>query len=235
MDDVKQAETLLHENLDGSALAPASREWRDSLFALGRLLHASGQQEEAVRRLEEAVARYPDAPQALESRYLIAESYRQAAATPRGKLAADTLETSRIAHAKQMQELLTQALAYYERVEQILSRRQQKSELTTLEQSILRNCYFARGAALFDLGRYEDAIQAYSTATNRYQYAPESLEAFVQIATCYRRMNKSEKARGTLEQAKVVLSRIRPDANFRDSTNYSAQEWAKMLDWLETL
>ncbi len=233
--NLKQAESLLHENLDGTALAPASREWRDSLFALGRVLHISGQQEAAVNRLEEAVERYPDAPQTLEARYLIAESYRQSASIPRQKLASDNIETSRVAHARQLQDRLKQALTGYERCEQFLSRRQQQSELTSLEQSILRNCYFARASALFDLGRYEEAIQAYSTATNRYQYAPESLEAYVQIATCYRRLNRNDKARGTLEQAKVVLSRIKPDADYLATTNYSQQDWAKLLDWLKTL
>ena len=54
----QQAEALLQENLNGERLTPDSKEWRDSLFALGELLHSQGRYAEAIRRLEEAVERY---------------------------------------------------------------------------------------------------------------------------------------------------------------------------------
>ena len=38
----EQAEALLRENLEGEGLTPDSRESRDSLFALGELLHSQG-------------------------------------------------------------------------------------------------------------------------------------------------------------------------------------------------
>jgi hypothetical protein len=88
---------------------------------------------------------------------------------------------------------------------------------------------------LFDLGKYEEAIHAYSSATNRYQQRPEALEAFVQIASCYRNIDQPAKARGTLEQAKVVLRRIPLDADFARTTRYSRDEWVTLLDFLSTL
>jgi TolA-binding protein len=88
---------------------------------------------------------------------------------------------------------------------------------------------------LFDLGKYDEAIQAYSSATNRYQQRPEALEAFVQIASCYRQLNEPAKARGTLEQAKVVLRRIPADADFAKTTRYSRDEWSSLLDFLSTM
>ena len=83
--------------------------------------------------------------------------------------------------------------------------------------------------------RYDDAIQAYSAATNRYQHDPESLEAYVQIASCHRRLGRPSEARGTLEQARVVLQRIRPDADFVRTTRLARQDWVQLLDWLRTL
>ena len=68
---------------------------------------------------------------------------------------------------------------------------QQEAQHWPTEAAILRNCYFGRADALFDLGEYDDAIQAYSAATNRYQHDPESLEAYVQIASCHRRMGRA--------------------------------------------
>ena len=56
-------------------------------------------------------------------------------------------------------------------------RRREQSQLNPLEQAILRNCYFARGAAFYELGRLEEAIEAYSAATNRYHNEPEVLDA----------------------------------------------------------
>ncbi|MEO8499058.1 MAG: hypothetical protein ABI614_28675, partial [Planctomycetota bacterium] len=76
---------------------------------------------------------------------------------------------------------------------------------------------------------------AYSNATNRYQDEPESLEAFVQIANCHRRKSRQAEARGTIEQAKVILQRIRPEADFLQTTRYNCDKWGEYLDWLGTL
>jgi tetratricopeptide (TPR) repeat protein len=190
--------------------------------------------EDAVRTLSEAVERYPTAPQANEARFKIAESYRQSAKLPRKRRASVTIETSRAALDRQMQDQLQAAIDGYSNLISRLSE-QQDAQLWPTEESILRNCYFGRADALFDLGRYDLAIQAYSAATNRYQHDPESLEAYVQIASCHRREGRISEARGTLEQARVVLQRIRPDADFDRTTRLSRQDWVHLLDWLRTL
>ena len=116
-----------------------------------------------------------------------------------------------------------------------LNQRQDQRELTPLEKAILRNSYFALGHAQFDLGRFEDAIQTYSAASNRYQHDPEVLEAFVQMANCHRRLNRPLEARGTLQQAKVVLDRLPAAAPFATATNFTRREWTDLLDWLINL
>jgi tetratricopeptide (TPR) repeat protein len=190
--------------------------------------------QEAIRTLGEAVQRYPSAPQALEARYRIADAHRHSAKLPRKRLATISIETSRISLVRQMQEHLQEAVDDYTALIARLSDQQGQQRWPT-EAAILRNCYFSRADALFDLGRYEDAIQAYSAATNRYQHDPESLEAYVQIASCYRRMDRPIEARGTLEQARVVLQRIRPDAQFTQTTRLDREQWAQLLNWLRTL
>ena len=47
--------------------------------------------------------------------------------------------------------------------------------------------------------------------------------------------SSSDAARGTLEHAKVILARIRPDADFKKTTRYNRDEWSKLLDWLGTM
>jgi tetratricopeptide (TPR) repeat protein len=202
--------------------------------ALARLEQSHAAFQEAVRSLKEAVQRYPTAPLAATARYCVAESYRHGAKWPRKRLANVTIETTRVALNRQVQEELLAALDQYNALIAELSSGQVASQ-SPLEMALLRNCYFGRGDALFDLGRFEEAAQAYSAATNRYQHEPESLEAYVQIASCYRRLNRPAEARSTLEQARVVLQRMRPDADFTRTTRYDRQQWADLLTWLRTL
>ncbi|MDA1053916.1 MAG: tetratricopeptide repeat protein [Planctomycetota bacterium] len=190
---------------------------------------------EAIAHLDEAVKRDPDARQAIEARYRIAESYRHAAKLPRRKLDAVTIDPTRKKLTEELNNELAAAESGYRELIGLLNTKQEQSELSGIEQRILRNCYFARADALYDWKRYEDAIQAYSNATNRYQQEPESLEAYVQIANCHRRRNRPAEYRGTLEQAKVILERIRPDADFLQTTRYTRDEWEKFLDGLGSL
>lgn len=233
--DHKEAKRLLEENLNGDILAPSSEEWRDSLFALGRLYHSQGQYRDAISRLEEAVARYPDCPQAVEGRYLVAEGYRRSARQMRDHFEEDVAESIRQSHQRQVAQLFESALRQYELLENQLGRRQRTHELNALEKAILRNCCFAIGAVLFDLERYEAAVKAYSVASNRYQNTPEVLEAYLQLARAYRRLNKPNEARSALDQAKVALARMGPDQPFTESTNFGREQWAELLDWMGTL
>ncbi len=146
--ELSAAEALLRQNLTSDLLTPESREWRDSLFALGKVLHGQGRYDEAIQRLQEAVARYPNTPQAIEGRYLIAEAYRQAAKVPQEKLDTDTVETARIMHQKQRNQLLAGAIENYEQVQTVLTQRQDQHELTSAEKAILRNSYFALGSSI---------------------------------------------------------------------------------------
>jgi len=259
-----QAKQLLQENLYHEDLTPKSPEWRDSLFALGKLLYTEGCEREsasreigiesndpdavkagfkeleksvsafqkAIHRLSEAIARYPDAPLVIEAQYMVADADRRSAKLPQKKVAAATNDTTRGEYVKQFKENLNAALEAYGELEKLLNQRKDETELTVMEEAILRNCYFSQGSILFDLEEYEEAIEKYSTATNEHQRSPEALEAFVQIANCYHRLNRPTEARGTVEQAKVVLKRIPPDAPFNETTRYSREEWEQVLQWL---
>jgi TolA-binding protein len=233
--DLKQAESLLRENLYGEYLTPASKEWREALFALGELLHLQGRYAEAVERLSEAVERYPDVPQAQQARYLLADCYRQGAKTARDQVALDQPESSRAARLKESRDFLQQALHQYRRLQDALDRRQQAEESGPLEKSLLRNCYFAIGGILVDLGQYEEAVKVYAAVVNRYQDSAEALEAYVQLAGAYRRLDKPVEARSTLAQAKVVLTHMKPDASFQQATNYNRKQWSDLLDSLSSL
>jgi tetratricopeptide (TPR) repeat protein len=233
--DWQSAENMLLDNLNGDYLTPESKEWRDSLFVLGESLHAQGRYADAARRLEEYVKRYPNLPDAIQARYLMANCYYKLAVETRNKLKKDLIGNAGAVLAKQIQEQYSKALEQYKQVQETLAKDRDSAELTLVQKAILRNCCFAVGNVLFAQGDYEAAVKAYSTAINRYQSSPEVLDAYVQIAGAYRNLNKPREAKNALEQAKFALGRMKPDLAFESTTNYSRKQWAQRLDLLSSL
>ncbi|HVX11053.1 MAG TPA: tetratricopeptide repeat protein [Pirellulales bacterium] len=229
------AEKLLLDNLYGDALSPASTEWRRSLFALGRLLYEAGRYPEAMQRLDEAIVRYPKDEEAEEARYLAAESYRRSAREVERQEQQEATAEGRLARRREWTQLLETGLARFEQELNSILLRQEQRPLTSLEEAILRNCFFSRGAILFQLGRYREAIQAYASVTNRYQQRPEVLQAYMQIAACYRRLGQTAEAHSTLEQAKYALKHLSDGVSFEDTSNYNRQEWGRLFETLGTL
>ncbi|MFZ5832861.1 MAG: tetratricopeptide repeat protein [Planctomycetota bacterium] len=228
--ELERAEGLLRDNVSGEYLTPASREWRDSLFALGETLHLQGRYADAVIRLDEAVNRYPDAPQALQARYLLADSYRQMGRIAQDKLRQSLAGRADLALTPEIQRLYQQAIDRYRELQEILSRRQEQEELDPLDKELLKNSVFAVGAIQMDLEQYDQAIRTYLVAATRYQNSPEALDAYLEVAKAYRRIGKRTEARSTIEQAKVVLSRMKPDYDFLETTNFTRGQWAEVLD-----
>ena len=83
--------------------------------------------------------------------------------------------------------------------------------------------------------KYAEAVKDYGSAANAYDGQPESLEAFVRMASCYRKLKKPTEARIRLERAKISLSRIPKEADFQRTTRYSRDEWVAYLDVLIAL
>lgn len=233
--ELSAAEAILRANLDSDYLSPASPEWRQSLLALGRVLQHAGRLDEAILVFDEALERYPDDPQQAETRYLAALTHQRLAHAAEQGIAADTLLDDRAALERTSLEHREAALELYE---QILSA---AAESTLAERrnptfpALVRNTFFARAAALFDLRRYADAIQAYQQAAQRYQDAPEALDALLQISACYRRLDKPLEARTTLEQARLLLERLPRDADFLRTTNFDREGWDRVLSALSSL
>jgi TolA-binding protein len=230
-----KAEKLLVANLEGGTLAPQSSEWRDSLFALGFLLVSEGRYPEAIARLEDATERYPNAPKAVEARYITAEAYRRLAQQTETKAQAEKIETLRNALTKQVHDYLAAAISRYEPLQDSLSHRAQQNEISANERAVLRNTYFGLAAALFDLGRFNDAIAVYSKVVNQYRNEPEVLEALLQIAVCWKRLDRPVQAQGAIAQAKATLSRLDKQTDFKQTTNYTRDEWQQLLTQMATM
>lgn len=225
----KDAEQLLLTNLTGDSLTPESPEWRDSLFALGQLMHDTGRYREAILKLEEAVIRYPDAQQSLMARYTIARSFHSAAEVPAKNVLAAKTENERQKNRKLRDQNLLGALENYLLVQRMITL-EGHGQNSPLRRSLLRNCYMMQGSVLFQLRRYEEARKAYANVSTLYQNEPFVLESFVHIANCWRRLNQPVKARGTIEQAKLVLQRLPADTDFALATNFDRQYWQILLN-----
>ncbi|MGD9632081.1 MAG: tetratricopeptide repeat protein [Pirellulales bacterium] len=228
--DPKEAERLLRVNLSGSRLEPKSPEWRDSLFALGLLQFEESRYDEAIGTLEEAVERYPDDRQALQARYVIGEAYRRWADEPRGKL-----ETARTASEREkleglIGERLAKALEQFKLVQSSITLKIENVQDDAPYAAMRRNCYMLEGACLFDLGRYQEAIEAYQNVSSLYPNEPFVLETFVQIANCWQRLDRPANAHGAIQQAQITLQQLPGEANFASTTALSREEWEVLLN-----
>ena len=227
--DAADAERLLRVNLTESLLEPRSPEWKDSLFALGMLLFEQGRYEEAISTLEEAVERYPNDRQALLARYVTGEAYRRWAAEPLERLQSARTSSEREKNQQLVTERLTFALRQFKEVQSSITLRVHNVQDDATFGAMRRNCYMLEGACLFDLGRYQEAIEAYQNVSSLYPNEPFVLETFVQIAHCWQRLDRAENAHGAIEQAQLTLDQLPSDADFAATTAFNREEWRMLL------
>lgn len=185
--------------------------------------------ERCIRRLREYVLRAPNSRRAVQAQYMIAESLRMRSKLPRAKLRTETIETVRATLATKRQSQLQAAYNGYHQLIVELNRRQDLTQLGPIDSAVLRNCYFLSADTLYAMERYDEAIQAYSSATSRYQVEPASLDAYLQMAACYRRLGNPKKARGSLEQAKVILAKMPADLPYEKTSRFNREQWEQHL------
>ena len=227
--EVDQAQRLLKDNITGSKLKPASREWKDSLFELGMLQYDKGDHKQAIDTLEVAIERYPDDPQTLLAQYVVGVSYRRLAEEQQ-VLARSTLTTTeRETSAEVIKQRLEVALENLLAVQRQITLGAQDIHYDPMRGAMLRNCDMLAASVLFDLGRYNDAIHAYSNVSSRYPNDPFVLETFVQIANCYRRLNQMDKARGAIQQAQIAFNGLPAEADFELCSALNRDEWRLLL------
>jgi TolA-binding protein len=95
----------------------------------------------------------------------------------------------------------------------------------------MRSTLMAIGDCLYKAGRYSDAVGTYTMVAERYSDRPEALDAYVQIANCYRATGRTTDARSVLRQARSHVNKI-PDKSFQQqATNLTKSQWDEWLQW----
>ncbi len=250
---------------DAAALRPTSDIWRDSLFQLAqttyrqgdellleirldptmpfndreaKLKTSSGKFLEVVNHLGGFVTRYPEDPRHFDAIYLIAKSLRLAAETPYQLALSDKalVDATRRKLMQERRRLLELALAEFRKLHQVINDRQDLLVLPEHTNTLIRNALFGEADTLFDLGRWEEAVDAYQNVASRFLNQPESLEALLQMAQCYRKVGQPASAKRILAQAEQVLARIPPeyDTQFVSLTRTSRAGWSELISSLRS-
>jgi tetratricopeptide (TPR) repeat protein len=252
---------VLHE----PHLDPSANEWQSSLFALGRVqfligftmktpppaegaanpepgqelrprpAEAYARFDDAINRLEEFVARYPSRPECPEARFLLAKALRDRAVLPRLKLKKAETDNARKELQGEIQRQLTEAHNQLELVIESLQAKDITGLLDPLGQRMLRDAYFERAHNLFAMEKFERAIEAYTSAANRYVEDPNVVLAYMQMANCYDRIGKPIDARGAAIQAMLIHKNLPDKAFTPDRTLLNRDEWRTWLEWAGAL
>lgn len=228
--DVQKAEELLLENLSG-ILAPDAAEYRDSIFALGKLYYNTGNLARAIPTLEDAVVLYPDAVQSAETYYRLARLNLNKVEEAKKVKDATPLSTVRERSDLEMERAKRKALEYYQKSKQLLLKREHDLVLSQAEEMMLMISYIQVAQLLLELGELNEALTAFNEAQNRYIDQPESLDILIQIAQIYRRLGMTESVLETINRGKVLLQKLTADKAFPTGYRFNEQEWNELLNW----
>jgi tetratricopeptide (TPR) repeat protein len=253
------AEKVWRSVLSWPDLSPKALEWQQSLFALGRLLYETGDAQlreaellenqertgeaeiarsaafgrwsEAIASLDQYLQRYPDAASRYEARYMLAMAWQKSAVALERRFQVAETDNARIDLRSKIVARQEHALENFGQLQTDLRLLFEEDRLDELGQTMLRNCYFDLARTCFELGKYEEAISAYSSAANRYPLRSETLTAYVQMSNCYTRLGKAAESRSMLEQARIILKQI-PDSAFQSpTTTMNRADWEHWLTW----
>jgi len=227
VDDAKQtlADVLTGDRL----LKPDARDYREALAELARLHHAQREFTPAIERFTESIERYPDDSRLGESRFLLADSYRQSALAIRAQIeeqpSISTAESDRMGILRD--EQFEEALRHFAAVETSVSTASGPSE--SREDLVRRSQLYAADCAFY-LRRFEQAVAEYDQAARRYSSHHSSMYALIQIVNCFAAMGDSERLTAAHHRALVRLKQLPEDVFQSPDSLMDRGAWER---WLE--
>jgi Flp pilus assembly protein TadD len=164
---------------------------------------------------------------------MVGESYRNWAEELRQLGQSSRTAAEREKNTQLAADRLSTALEHFVAVRSAITVGTNDTHRDPMRSAMVRNCYMLAGTVLFDLGRYEEAVDAFYNVSSLYPDDPFVLETFVQIANCWRRLGRTDNARGAIRQAQIAFERLPADADFSTSTALSREEWRALLANME--
>lgn len=229
-------EDLVHNLKIMAQLGPDAEAHEKSLITLGSLLYQRKNYNEALRRLQEALDRYPANANALKLRVQLAQCSRLLAEQANEATAAGSFTTpeEREHRRKQRQKLLEAALAHYQKLVDDLEAQQLKQALSAEQEAMLGQVRFAAADCRFELGQYPEALFQYNVLAKRYENTVEGLIALKHVWQCHGTMFQPDQARAVLERIRAALPRTTFDAAAENRTRAWWDNWlsdqAKLRD-----
>ena len=213
---------------DNPLLTPESEEFRLAVLELGQLYYRTGRFDEAIARFGEFAERYPSDSRLGRALFLSADAYRKGAAKPDGLASTDKAAAAKLAADRA--DRLAKAERLYGKVQDFFRTRPPSADLDKLYDKLAT---FYAGDCLFDLGKYQDAIDAYDRAVFKYQDDPRCVGAYVQIVNANLALGRTEQAKAANERAKWIVQRLPAGAFTDDSVGavMPREYWEKWLEW----
>lgn len=208
-----EAERILVGLLDDELIAPQAEVFRDALFELSDLLYQQGRNAEAISRLEDFRAFYPNDREGPRVGFLLADAYRKSAYALREvREPAESVEPSR---RESLRRFRVASRLFGE-----LAGSFEASALPERERRLYeRLSLFYQGDCLYEINEPDTLTQAlaiYRQAAARYQAHPAALSAQVQIANIHLRRGRLTEAARAVERARWLLRSI-PDQAYAES------------------
>lgn len=221
---------LLRAVVDGTVVSnPDAAGRREGLLVLGRLHIRKGENAQAIMRFEELLTRFPAGRDEPMVRFWLGEAHRREADRIEEDLGQAMPDSQRPPLEQARRERLGRALELYDEVVSLLGARE-PHQRSSLDDRALRDAYFYRGAAAFDLEDFDAAIRFYDAAHARYPSDPASLVALVQIVNSYVAIGDMPRARVSNERAQRFFRSL-PDQAWDDpNLPMGRGEWERWLD-----
>lgn len=222
-------QTLTNLLADGS-VAPSAAVYRDALLALCELVYHQERFAEAIGRLQDFLALYPEDPEQYRARFMLADAHRRSAYVLRDQPPAG--EPSLAVAAESRQRFRRAADLF----DELLSDLGTVARPDAALRLYARLALFYRGDCLFELNEpdtLQAALAVYRAAAARYDTEPAALTAQVQAANTLLRLGDVTEAARAVERARWLLRSIPAEA-FTRLNGGSRAEWEQFLSVLSS-
>jgi tetratricopeptide (TPR) repeat protein len=203
-----KAEEYLTENLQAFRRAREPEldpeAYERSLFTLGSLLYKRGNYRGVVGNLEVALGRFPSNPEATRARFQLADAYRQLANQEhQSYLIRENMSAGAKEHySQQHQVYLKKAAEQFQELEEFLQTPEARGHLTPEEQTAVP---FICADCLYNLGRYEDALEMFNSLSARFAGQPPGVFALEGAARVCAARRDFPQMRQKLEEIRKAL------------------------------